>query len=180
MIPEGGKGYLSVVLNPACPVALQKAYARFLTSALRIMKMDHPLAKIACEATALVLGRVNEDTLRCALLLLSPSLQTHPSLNTPFIRALTSLPDATRLTLLEITPPSSSTWSTTSSTHLLTQSLHLRASSTHPHIHWDVHHIHNHRQPRIVDTWWGTGVIMGLRDWFVYIPSFCLLNVFFF
>ncbi|KAJ3094519.1 hypothetical protein HDU97_007968 [Phlyctochytrium planicorne] len=77
MIPEGvacdildldGKGYLRTILSVSYPSHLQKAYIRFVITALKVMGDDrHPLARAAHEAVGALIKRVCDDVLRTGI-----------------------------------------------------------------------------------------------------------------
>ncbi|ORY46413.1 hypothetical protein BCR33DRAFT_715505 [Rhizoclosmatium globosum] len=97
-------------------------------------------------AAGCVLKAVSGDVLRSSLILLSPALENHPPLCTPFIPVIDE-----------------SSW-TTSSTDLLTASAAQCVSGQDQGlvIYWDLPFLSKQVLPRVVDTWFPFGIAMGI------------------
>ncbi|KAJ3286870.1 spermatogenesis-associated protein 4 [Rhizoclosmatium sp. JEL0117] len=157
------RGFLRAVMFQNCPPSLQKAYVAFLASVLKNTDESHNFATLARNAAGCVLKAVSGDVLRSSLILLSPALENHPPLCTPFVQGLLKLNDSVRCILLEIPVIDESSW-TTSSTDLLTASAAQCVSGQDQGlvVYWDLPFLSKQVLPRVVDTWFPFGIAMGI------------------
>ncbi|KAI8613045.1 hypothetical protein BC830DRAFT_1134125 [Chytriomyces sp. MP71] len=157
------RGFLRAVMYPHCPTSLQKAYAAFLTNVLKKIDENHALAPLARNAAGCLLQSSNKEALTTVLILISGCLEMHPPICTPFVKALSVLPEPVRMGLLGLPESPETSWSTSSTdlAHAIAKK-YADARDEGVLVNWDVPFISKQILIRPSNNWFAFGVAMGV------------------